>query len=255
MSWIDAITGFLNPIMHPLVQIHPFFAVAIVSFFVALFNSWIYKVFTDQHKMKALKEDMKHMQADIKKYKDNTSKMLDIQSRLMQKNMEYMKQSFKPTLITLIPILIILGWMTGHLAYDSVQPNMPVNVAVFLTSAQTGSVLLQVPFGMEIVGDANQPINTTSHAAMWTVKGVAGTYNLDFTKGNETVSQQIIIAAQDYAKPIVTFSGSQVFSRAQIGNSPKKILDFGAFSINYFWTYFICAIAFSLGIRKLMKLH
>ncbi len=257
MSWIDTATSFLNPVMHPLLQIHPLLAVAVVSCFIALFNAWVYKIFTDQHKMKALKEDMKRMQNEVRKYKDNSSKMLEVQSEMMKKNLDYMKQSFKPTLITMIPVLIILGWMTGHLAYDPIHPSMPVNVTVFLQKAEVGTVQLQVPFGMEIIGNESQDVNNATHSATWEVEGAAGTYNMDFIKDGEKVTQQIIISNdQVYAKPVVPFSGSASFVQGQIHNNSKVIINvFGLFNLGYLLTYFICAICFSLGIRKLMGLH
>jgi len=256
MAWTDGITGFLNPIFHPLLLIHPLLAIAIVSCCIALFNAWIYKIFTDQHQMKALKDEMKRMQNDIRKYKDNTAKMLEVQSAMMSKNMDYMKQSFKPTLITMVPILIILAWMTGHLAYDPIHSNIPVNVTVFLQKAETGTVQLQVPFGMQVLGSASKDIDPLTHTVTWEVKGAAGTYRLDFIKDGETVSQPIIISdGFDYAKPTLAFSGSQTFIQSQIHNNSKVVIDFGFFHLGYLLTYFICAIGFSLGIRKLMGLY
>lgn len=257
MSWIDTITSILNPIFHPLVEIHPFFAIAIVSFGIALFNSWVYKLMTDQHKMKALKDEMKKMQQEVRKYKDNASKMMEIQGKLMKRNLEYMKQSFKPTFVTMIPILIILGWMTSHLAYDSIQPGVPVNVTLFLEKTQTGSVTLQVPSGLKIIGAAMQSIDPTKHTIMWTVEGITeGEYDLEFVKDGEKVTQPIVISTDaDYAKPVVKFGDSETFVQSKIHNQSKVILDIGFYKMGYLLTYILCAILFSLGIRKLMKLH
>lgn len=257
MSWIDAITSFLNPVFHPLVEIHPFFAIAIISFGIALFNSWIYKLMTDQHKMKALKDEMKKMQQEVRKYKDNASKMMEIQGKLMKRNLDYMKQSFKPTLVTMIPILIIFGWMTGHLAYDSISPGVPVNVTMFFEKTQTGDAYLQVSSGLSIVGVSQKTIDERTHTAMWTVKGVSeGKYDLTFSKDGEKVSQPIIISAEsEYAKPVLAYSKSATFVQSKIGNNSKVVLDLGFYQMGYLMTYLICAILFSLGIRKLMNLH
>lgn len=257
MSWIDTITSFLNPVFHPLVDIHPFFAIAIISFGIALFNSWVYKLMTDQHKMKALKDEMKKMQQEVRKYKDNAQKMMEIQGKLMKRNLEYMKQSFKPTFVTMIPILIILGWMTAHLAYDPIMPGVPVNVTMFFEKTVTGSASLQVPSGLKLIGPAMQSIDTKTHTVMWAVEGMTeGEYYLEFTKDGEKVTQPILISTEaDYAKPIVKYGDSETFVQSKIHNKSKVVLDLGFLRMNYLWTYLICAILFSLGIRKLMKLH
>lgn len=257
MSWIDAITSFLNPVFHPLVNIHPFFAIVIVSFAIALFNSWVYKLMTDQHQMKALKDEMKKMQDEVRKYKDNASKMMEIQGKLMKRNLDYMKHSFKPTFVTMIPILIILGWMTSHLAYDPVMPGVPVNVTVFFDKTVTGSASLQVPSGLKIIGPAMQSIDTKTHTIVWTVEGITeGKYQLEFTKDGEVVKQPITISTDaDYAKPVVRFSDSETFIQSKIHNKSKVVLDLGFYKMGYLLTYILCAILFSLGIRKLMKLH
>ena len=45
--------------------------------------------------------------------------MMELNKITMEKNMKYMMHSFKPTLYTLIPILIIFGWIRK--AYEGVQ--------------------------------------------------------------------------------------------------------------------------------------
>lgn len=255
MGIFDSIANFINPVLHPLVEIHPLLAVAIVSFLIALFNALIYKWLTDQHKMKALKDEMKKMQQEVRKYKDNAAKMMEIQGKLMQRNLDYMKQSFKPTLVTMIPILIILGWMTGHLAYDAIAPNVPVMVTMTFAKAETGDATLQVPLGMQIVGDETQTIDEKTHSITWKVKGKEGKYNLEFVKDGEVVKQPIIITSGlDYAKPIVRYSDSNAFVQSHIANKSKTIVDLGFYKMGYLMSYLICAIGFSLGIRKIMKL-
>ena len=58
----------------------------------------------------------------MKQHKDNPQKLLEIQKNAMEKNLEYMKHSFKPMIFTMIPILLIFGWLNAHLAYEPIRP-------------------------------------------------------------------------------------------------------------------------------------
>ena len=90
------------------------FPILIISLFLTLVTTLIYKYVTDQELMKTLKDDMKAMQAEMKTLKEHPEKMMAVQKQAMQKNMKYMMQSFKPMLITFIPVVFIFGWLSRH---------------------------------------------------------------------------------------------------------------------------------------------
>ena len=66
---------------------------------------------TNQELMKKLKEEMKDYQKQIKELRSNPARAMESE-KAMESNMKYMSHSFKPTLITIIPIFIIFGWMS-----------------------------------------------------------------------------------------------------------------------------------------------
>lgn len=51
------------------------------------------------------------MQKELKELKDNPEKFMEAQKMMMEKNMQYMKHSMKPTLITFVPLILIFGWL------------------------------------------------------------------------------------------------------------------------------------------------
>jgi len=88
--------------------------IAIISFLLTLVTTLIYKYMTDQEVMKTLKADIKALQAKMKEHKDDKDRMMSFQKEAMTKNMEYMKKSFKPMLVTFVPIIFIFGWLRGY---------------------------------------------------------------------------------------------------------------------------------------------
>jgi uncharacterized membrane protein (DUF106 family) len=103
--------GLFNTIFGPLISWHPLGALIIISFLLTALITVAYKYFTDQELMKSLKAELKSLQAEMKEAKHDTERLMQLQKQSMEKNMKYMMNSFKPTLITLVPILIIFSWL------------------------------------------------------------------------------------------------------------------------------------------------
>jgi len=101
MAFLDPI---LNPVLLPLLNWSPFWGICLVAFIISLLITLAYKLFTNQNEVKRLKEEQKEFQKRIKELRQNPEEMMKVQKDAMKKNMEYMKHSFKPTLITMLPI-------------------------------------------------------------------------------------------------------------------------------------------------------
>ena len=106
--------NFFTTVFGPIMHLPEPIPIAIVSFILTLITTLIYKYTTDQEVMKTLKEDIKAIQAEMKQFKDNPQKVMELQKQAMQKNMQHMKHSFKPLLFTMLPIILIFGWLRGY---------------------------------------------------------------------------------------------------------------------------------------------
>ena len=103
-----------------------------LSAMLSLAISLVQKFATDQVLMKELKKELKSLQQKIKEHKDNPEKVKEINSKLMSTNAKYMKQSFRPLLITMIPFLIIFK---------------------LLRDAYTGITVVLLPFTLPYIGN------------------------------------------------------------------------------------------------------
>jgi len=92
-----------------IIQANPRISIILISVVVSLFSILVTKFFTDQVRIKEIKEAQKGKQKLLKEHKGNPQKMMEIQKEIMSQSMELMKQSFKPLLITLIPLLLLFG--------------------------------------------------------------------------------------------------------------------------------------------------
>ena len=94
-----------------LIQNHPRIAIIVLSFLVTLFITIVNYFMIDKEKMKEIKDRQKELRKEMKQYKDNPEKMMEINKQMMEDMPEQLKHSFKPMLITMIPILIIFAWL------------------------------------------------------------------------------------------------------------------------------------------------
>ncbi|NCN98850.1 DUF106 domain-containing protein [Candidatus Pacearchaeota archaeon] len=89
----------------------------LISLFISLINFFV----LDKDKMRASKKRQKEIQAEMKKHKDDPAKVMEMQKELMTHVGDTFKYSFKPMLITIIPILIIFGWIRGVFAETTIS--------------------------------------------------------------------------------------------------------------------------------------
>ena len=123
------------------IEISPIFGLIFISFILTLLITLVYKYLTDQELMKTLKDDVKFLQKKMKEFKDNPKKVMEIQKEAMEKNTKYMMQSLKPTLITLIPLIFIFGWLRNR--YTGIDLNL-----LFIHNWIWGYIIFSVIFSI-----------------------------------------------------------------------------------------------------------
>lgn len=256
-----AFTNLLDPILNPLLKLPPFLAIFLIALILTFLITLVYKLTTDQKKMKKLKDDLKESQKKMKALsKENPAEALKVQQQAMQKNMEYMKHSFKSTLYTLIPVLIIFAWLSSNMAYYPLAPGQQFNVtAVFAEGHAPEASLSSIP-DLEITGNSTQMIVDSGKEgkAIWLLKGQEGSYKLTLSYNNEKYETSLLITNErKYESPEKLFQNSKL-KRIVIGN--EKVYPFGNFSLfglrlNWLWTYILLSVILSMLIRKLMKVY
>ena len=92
---------------------NPKLSIVLVSLSVTLFMTLVSKYFTNQNRMKELKSLQKACNIKLKDAKGDMQKQSEIQKEMMSCSMELMKHSFKPTFITMLPLLALFWWIRG----------------------------------------------------------------------------------------------------------------------------------------------
>jgi uncharacterized membrane protein (DUF106 family) len=121
-----------------LMMVNPKASIIVIGFLVTFFMTLITKKFTDQNRMKELKQIQKKCQINLKNSKGDMKKQSKIQKEIMACTGELMKHSFKPMLITMIPILLLITWIRG--IYSEVLPSW---IWWYMSSAMISSIGLR----------------------------------------------------------------------------------------------------------------
>lgn len=251
-------SNLLDPVMNPLLNLSYLTAIIIVSFFITLIVTLVYKFSTDQEKMKKLKKELNSFNKEIRKLQSkDPKKALDMQAKMMSKNMEYMKHSFKSTLYTLIPLIIIFSWLNANMAYMPLEPNKEFSVIAYFDDTAVGTVYMNSTPQLVFVNGQTQEIS--ENKAVWKLKAEEGDYMLIIDYGDNIYDKEISVSSgKGEYNPVVENYNVGPLKQVSVPHDP--VLPFGKFRL-FGWTpgwlaaYIIFSLIFSTGLRKLMKVY
>ncbi|RME31788.1 DUF106 domain-containing protein [Candidatus Woesearchaeota archaeon] len=243
--------ALLDPILGPLLRLPPILAIFLIAATISLAITLVYKYTTDQERMRHLKKKVKSYQEKMRKVRDDPQQLLKLQKEAMSYNMELMKHSFKPTLYTLIPIIIIFGWLNAHMAYMNIAPQEEFTVQAFPRGDGVRISLTTAPPGLELLSDAEQ-----TEGYLWKLKGEAGEYKITLSpEGGDPVEKVVLVTTERaYEPPSATFKEGPI-ERVVVSNKPVKPL--GHISLlgwrpGWLGTYILLSIIMSILFRKLL---
>ncbi|NJL43988.1 MAG: DUF106 domain-containing protein [Nitrosarchaeum sp.] len=259
---VEFLNPVLDPVLGPFLTLDPALAIGILSIVISFLITLAYKYLTDQARMRALKAEMKSLQKELRSSKDDPQRMMQIQQKLMPLNMEYMRHSFRPTLFTMLPILLIFGWLNTHMAYYNIEPGEVFAVEAVFQEGASGNVSLDVRPELEVRDGVVKRITQGEDGpfASWSLSGDAGEYVLEVGYGSGDFRQSheaklVIAQEREYEPPVVRVRDAPL-REIRIGNRPVKPL--GSLSIfgwdpGWLGTYILFSIAASILIRKVLK--
>ena len=287
MGFYDTLNAIISPVFDPLMFLGPFLIILLISLLVSLIVTLVYKWTTDQELMKSLKEDIKKSQQEMKKLKDKPEKMMKLQKESMEKNMKYMMHSFKSTLITFIPLIIIFGWLSMNFAYEPIAPGEKFSTYIFLENGNpnAANVAITVPEDMTLITGANSDVKKINaednpeklpfknskylisksyggfinkgediYYAGWELSGKEGSHMLQYNVGNLTYYKEILISDKSYKKPLEKIDDGTV--RGIMTDQGKLVvMNLPGWKVGWLGAYIIFSIVFSMALRKFLKVY
>jgi len=256
MVFLDKI---FNPVLQPLLNISPFLTLVVLALIISLLITLVYKFFTNQGKMKEMKEKQKDYQKRMKELRTNPEEMMKVQKEAMKVNMEYMKMSFKPTLITMIPILLIFGWMAAHLSYEPLLPGQTYTITAMFDENVVSAELVTSE-NLQLISESNQSVE--NHKVAWSFKSkVQGEHTLTVRTANDELEKTIIITTdQTYLEPTEPAKPRDLEIKQVVVNHNKLMPLKNAgipwlSSWGWLGWYILLSLVFSMSLRKALKIY
>ena len=240
----------LDPFFKPLLNLPQPWGIFIISFIATLLILLVYKFMSDQEAMKRLKQEAKDIQGRIKEIKEDPAKIMELQKGAMEKQMQLMRHSFKPMLLTFIPIIIIFGWLQVNMVYDPIMPGQEFNTTVELLEGSGGEITLIVPEGVELLEKGTKKIE--NEMASWRLKGKAGEYLLEYQYNDAEYTKDVLITSNGgYVDPTKRFKNNVVKS-INIGQERVIVLNLFGWKLGWLGSYILFSIGLNLILRRMM---
>lgn len=252
MAFFDFLNPILDFIFGPLLKLPPFWAILLLSLILSVLIVLIYKWTTNQTLMKQLRDDVKNYQQQMKQQKEDPKKVLEIQKKIMDANIQLMKHSFKPTLITLLPIILIFGWVNAHFAFEPLLPGQPFPITIQTYDGIQGNVTIEAAPGITV---NEQTVALANNQATFTLQGNEGEYLLTFMINNKTYEQTVLISKERAYKEPVKIVRDKTVKTITVGNKKTVVMNLFGWRIGWIGSYIIFSIVFSLAFRRLLKAY
>ncbi|MBI2107803.1 DUF106 domain-containing protein [Candidatus Woesearchaeota archaeon] len=245
--------GFFDVIFSPVLKLSAFWAVVILSIIISLVTTLIYKYTTNQNLMKQLKDEMKELQKEAKELKSRPEEAMKVNKKMMETNMKYMGSSLKSTLITFIPIILIFSWMSANFAYEPITPNQDFTASVIFKEGASGKIKIMPSEQLKVSGESEKEVQDGK--VSWILRGEKGEHLLEFDYNGEKHSTNVLIDGKKYSEPVKAVKDSKI-KEIRIELKKLIVLPIGYKDwLGWLGTYIIFSIAFSLGLRKALKLY
>ena len=107
--------------INELVLINPKAGAIIISAAITLAMTLVSKYFTNQNRMKELREIQNTCKIKLKDYKGKPEELKKVQQEMLECSLELTKHSMKPMLFAFVPLILLITWLRGVFVGTEIQ--------------------------------------------------------------------------------------------------------------------------------------
>ena len=199
--------------------------------------------------------------------------MLQTQRKILKCNIKYISYSFKPMLIMILPLVLILIHLHGWFGYESFKPGQ--NMLLKIKIADNANLIdadldVETSSGLKI---ETPPLRIEEEREVdWRIAVYEpGMQSLTLSWNNQKVSKRINVSGKPLKRlaPLRTTQGflGELFNPGEppIGknmplksievNYPVKRLDFFGWNLHWIIVYILLSIIFGFGLKGILKVQ
>ena len=230
--------------------------IILVSLGVGVSGQLAYMFIVDHELVRSSKGRLKQIQLQLKQVKPNDPQFKPLYSELMAENSKIMKQSMKPTFVTIIPFLIVFLIMSSYFSYAPIGLAAPIHTtlagslsgelssvggcAVFQTQQAKNSTSLNVS-SSKLPLSASTFIDSRNCLLSFSADKVTNTTNISGSIGSTSTKKYTVNGLSIELFPPVLVVATLPFSIPFIGSQ-----------LTWFWAYFIISLLSGLILNRIL---
>jgi len=164
-----------------------------ISLVVGLLMVLVFRYLSDQRAIHVAKDQLKAHLLAVRLYQDQLPVVLRSYGRILRGTGRYIRLAFRPLLVAVIPITLLIVQLDRYLGWMPAEPSRPFLVKVQTTPDTLNDVSLQLPAGMEI---SAPPVHVpASNEVVWRlVADENGKYDVNVLAGGQTFSKEVVVS-------------------------------------------------------------
>jgi len=268
-----AFNAVFDLLFFPFRTLHPWFGMIFISFLTGLLMLFIFRRTSDQAGIRRAKDRIKAHLLELRLFKDNMGVTWRAQGAILRANARYIGYSFRPLLVMIVPLVLILVQMNFWFAYKALEIGeaaiLKVQLAENANPLQINAVL-EAPPSLAV---ETPPLRLEQEREIdWRIRGQSpGQANLVVRVGGQDFAKTVSVTG----KPLSRISPrrvrrsffDQLFypSEKPLPTSlpvrsievtyPFKKLNFLGLRLHWLVAYFILSIVFGFALKKPFKVE
>lgn len=202
LNIFDYLIGLL---LFPFHHFHPFVGLIWICLIITVVGMIVYKKVTNQEKLKYLQTQIKLILMEMRLRHYTVSELIHLQYKALVWNVRYLKAAFVPSLVIIIPMIMILPSIAARFEYIPARVGTVVSLEVVLANQEnlnSGAIKIEsIPDGLKLI-EADRR-EGAENVVGWYFRAMKnGIYNLKFSYGDKIFKK--LVAVSDEIIPLQT---------------------------------------------------
>jgi hypothetical protein len=203
MWTVNTVLGKLfDLIFLPFRSLNPWAGMVFISLLTGLLMLFIYRLTSNQVGIREVKNRIKAHLLELRLYKDNMGVTMSAQGRILRANLKYIVLNFKPLLVMIVPLVLILAQLNLWFGSEPLRAGHSVVLKAKLA-------LPAVPSNLDIELEAPPQITVETPALRidelgevdWRIRAEsAGTFDLTIKAGERSALKTVVVGGRALQK-------------------------------------------------------
>jgi len=269
MWFINSILNkFFDLLFLPFRHLDAWFGMVFISFLTGLLMLFIFRLTSNQAGIKNVKDKIKAHLLELRLFKDNLNISLKAQGLILRYNLRYIGYSFKPMLVMIIPLILILVQLNVWFGYEPLRPGESAILRVKLRETAKPlelPVTVEAPAGLVVETPALRV--EEQKEIDWRIRAESGgVHNVNLKIGEQSLAKSIAVGLGplDRISPIKVKRGfveevlnpgekplpsSGLVKSIEINYPPKRMNLFGL-RLHWLIAYFALSIIIGFALKR-----